>query len=207
LAGVSVGGFSSLAYASAYPEDVAAVINFAGGKGSVEPYKVCSEESLIYTVGSEVGGVGAASANGGEQSVNLVLKTAGKLLPFAEANGPYLGVAGQPVTFDAGGSYDPDGDNLSYLWSQTAGNPVTLSGNATVQTTFTPTVADNYTFQIVVNDGKLNSAPDSVVISVRTINNPPVLSNLVLSPDTRYISTNITCSVTYTDADNDVPGM
>ena len=52
MAGVSVGGFSSLAYASAHPEDVAAVINFAGGKGSVEPYKVCSEESLIYTVGN-----------------------------------------------------------------------------------------------------------------------------------------------------------
>ena len=52
VAGVSVGGFSSLAYASAYPEDVAAVINFAGGKGSVEPYKVCSEESLVYTVGN-----------------------------------------------------------------------------------------------------------------------------------------------------------
>jgi len=50
MVGQSTGGFSSLAYASAYPNEVLAVINFAGGRGSLEPYKVCSEERLIHTM-------------------------------------------------------------------------------------------------------------------------------------------------------------
>jgi dienelactone hydrolase len=52
LAGQSAGGFSSLAYASAYPDEVMAVINFAGGRGRVEPFKVCNEWRLIDTMGS-----------------------------------------------------------------------------------------------------------------------------------------------------------
>jgi dienelactone hydrolase len=52
LVGQSTGGFSSLAYASTYPEEVMAVINFAGGKGRVAPFKVCDEERLINTMGN-----------------------------------------------------------------------------------------------------------------------------------------------------------
>jgi dienelactone hydrolase len=52
LVGQSTGGFSSLAYASAYPEEVIAVINFAGGKGRVAPFKVCDEERLVNTMGN-----------------------------------------------------------------------------------------------------------------------------------------------------------
>jgi dienelactone hydrolase len=51
IVGQSAGGFSSLAYASVYPDEVAAVINFAGGKGSIAPFKVCGEERLVHTVG------------------------------------------------------------------------------------------------------------------------------------------------------------
>ncbi len=52
LVGQSTGGFSSLAYASTYPEEVMAVINFAGGKGRVAPFKVCDEWRLINTMGN-----------------------------------------------------------------------------------------------------------------------------------------------------------
>ena len=41
-----------MAYASVYSDELVAVINFAGGKGSIEPYKVCSEERLVYTMGN-----------------------------------------------------------------------------------------------------------------------------------------------------------
>jgi dienelactone hydrolase len=52
LVGQSAGGFSSLAYASVYPDEVVAVINFAGGKGSTGPYNVCSPDRLVLTVGN-----------------------------------------------------------------------------------------------------------------------------------------------------------
>jgi PKD repeat protein len=37
--------------------------------------------------------------------------------PVANAGGPYQGIVGLPVAFNGGGSADPDGDPLAYLWS------------------------------------------------------------------------------------------
>ena len=36
--------------------------------------------------------------------------------PVADANGPYSGAVDSPITFDASGSYDPDGNIVSYEW-------------------------------------------------------------------------------------------
>ena len=36
--------------------------------------------------------------------------------PVAEAGGPYSGTVGESITFDASGSYDPDGTIVSYEW-------------------------------------------------------------------------------------------
>lgn len=42
--------------------------------------------------------------------------TPGPLAPVAEAGGPYGGAIGQEITFDASGSYDPNGDSLEFRW-------------------------------------------------------------------------------------------
>jgi len=52
MVGQSTGGFSSLAYASVHSKELAGVINFAGGKGSMKPYEVCGPERLIATMGN-----------------------------------------------------------------------------------------------------------------------------------------------------------
>ncbi len=52
MAGQSGGGFASLAYASAYPDELLGVINFSGGRGgATKRHGVCEPKKLINTVG------------------------------------------------------------------------------------------------------------------------------------------------------------
>jgi hypothetical protein len=80
-------------------------------------------------------------------------------------------------TLDGSASSDPDGDALTYKWTAPSG--ITLSSTTAVKPTFTsPNVASNtdYTFTLVVNDGKVNSSPDAVIITVRHVNIAPVVN-------------------------------
>jgi putative component of membrane protein insertase Oxa1/YidC/SpoIIIJ protein YidD/sugar lactone lactonase YvrE len=91
-------------------------------------------------------------------------------VPVADA-GPdqNLPEEGMLVTLNGSGSYDDNGHPLTYAWSQISGPAVTLSSLTDVNPTFTPLTGDEYVFQLIVNDGYVNSAPDSVIISVNTM--------------------------------------
>jgi uncharacterized protein (TIGR03382 family) len=97
--------------------------------------------------------------------------------PVANAGNDQNVFEGATVTLSGSGSSDPDGDPLSYAWTQTSGPSVTLSGANTVSASFTaPTVgaARTYVFQLTVNDGNGGSDTDSVTINVTPSNYPPV---------------------------------
>ena len=92
--------------------------------------------------------------------------------PVAEAGDPQTVKEGVQVVLDGMKSYDPDeGDRIeAYRWLQVAGPSVTLSDAASAQPQFTaPKVAQSEVlrFQLIVNDGTLESLPDTVDITVQ----------------------------------------
>jgi hypothetical protein len=76
----------------------------------------------------------------------------GNSAPVADAGPDQIGVSAGTITLDGSGSYDPDGDAITYLWTQTAGTPVALSNPTAVKPTFTATSGVNYAFRLTVTD-------------------------------------------------------
>jgi hypothetical protein len=94
--------------------------------------------------------------------------------PVADAGTDQTAQVGDRVTLDGSGSYDEDGDILAYSWALTVpdGSSTSLSDSAAVNPTFVVDIAGTYIAQLIVNDGKVDSAPDTVTISMG--NSPPV---------------------------------
>lgn len=87
-------------------------------------------------------------------------------------------ITGFPVTLDGSESYDPDGDALDYTWSfqsRPPGSTATLSAATSINAYFTPDVDGIYIINLVVNDGTIDSAVESVTITAgETAENPPI---------------------------------
>ncbi len=78
--------------------------------------------------------------------------------------------SGASVTLNGSSSNDPDGDTLTYQWSQTLGTTVTLDGADTASATFTaPTVMSDtmLRFSLEVTDSQGLSDTSSVTVTVR----------------------------------------
>jgi hypothetical protein len=87
--------------------------------------------------------------------------------PTAMAGSNTSVIPGTAYTLDGSGSSDPDGDTITYAWTQTAGTPVTLDTSVVGKATFTgPTQPGVLQFSLVVNDGELSSQPSTVMITV-----------------------------------------
>jgi hypothetical protein len=88
--------------------------------------------------------------------------------PVANAGSDQTAYRNDLVTLDGSGSSDVDGDSLTYSWSLITvpnGSSASLSDPAGVHPTFTVDVSGTYAAQLIVNDGTLDSAPDTVVIN------------------------------------------
>ena len=98
------------------------------------------------------------------------------LAPVADAGDDQNVSAGAKVTLDGSASRDPEGEPLSYLWSQTGGTTVTLSGDRTASPTFTAPsgLMDTLTFFLRVEDNKGTVDGDSVDIVVGAANQQPI---------------------------------
>lgn len=91
--------------------------------------------------------------------------------PVADAGVDQAVRTGSPVLLDGTGSSDGDGDGLSFVWTFTGrpmGSVAVLADATTSMPSFTPDVDGTYVVQLVVNDGRVDSAADSMVVTAAT---------------------------------------
>ncbi len=100
--------------------------------------------------------------------------------PIVNPGGPYLGVVGQAVSFDASGTLDIESDGLSYEWSfGDVGSPVLTSLKPTA--TYVYQGVGTYNGSLSVSDG--HNAPVVVPMSVT------IADHVELPPDTWQVTT------------------
>jgi Cleaved Adhesin Domain/Secretion system C-terminal sorting domain/K319L-like, PKD domain/Bacterial Ig domain len=95
--------------------------------------------------------------------------------PVADAGDDFGVVSGSEGTLDGSGSYDPDGDDISYLWGSSP--DIVISDPTSAITQFTaPIVMDDtdYTVTLTVSDGQGNTS-DFVIVTVNYMNHAPVI--------------------------------
>jgi hypothetical protein len=110
---------------------------------------------------------------------------------------------GSPVLLDGSSSIGADGGtNVTYVWEQTGGTPVTLNpGGSNARQSFTaPPTVGALSFALKVKQGQLTSDAATVQVVVTDENNPPVIR---LQPQTGVEGALITLAPTVTDADGD----
>jgi hypothetical protein len=100
--------------------------------------------------------------------------------PVADAGPDQLvALPGTTVQLDGSGSYDPDGDALSYAWVFLSRPPdsqaaLLIPSKDRAHPTFVADVYGTYVVQLVVSDNWSSSTPDTVTISFENL--PPVAS-------------------------------
>jgi hypothetical protein len=85
--------------------------------------------------------------------------------------------ASSTVTLDGTYSTDADNDQITYKWTllqKPSSSTAVLSSSTSARPTFTAAVAGDYVAQLIVNDGKVDSAPSSVIVVASAANVQPV---------------------------------
>ncbi len=87
--------------------------------------------------------------------------------PVADAGDDQLVLGGDTVTLDGSGSYDSDGMIVYYIWQQTAGTPVELTGSEEPVASFTaPEESGLLTFELTVYDDLADTDTDEVFVTI-----------------------------------------
>ncbi|MBM4309755.1 MAG: choice-of-anchor A family protein [Deltaproteobacteria bacterium] len=80
--------------------------------------------------------------------------------------------AADAVQLDASASFDPDGDFLTWRWSILSapdGSTAVLNDSTLINPVFTADKAGAYIVQLIVNDGEMDSIPDTCTITIRAL--------------------------------------
>ncbi len=150
--------------------------------GSKNIYLATKEDGSSWVEGNDLGIVDVSAneiAFGISPSNNLVIlfEDAGidtvmaykdNTPPVADAGFDQSGVVGDVVDLNGTGSYDGDGNLLTYSWSVAIPGSSTLSLSGATPS-FTPDIVGTYEATLIVHDGYDYSTPSSAIITVVSI--------------------------------------
>jgi choice-of-anchor B domain-containing protein len=124
-------------------------------------------EFIELTLGNAAGAVMGAQAT---WRLEIANGTGVNTAPNAIAGGSQTVNGGSNVTLDGSGSNDPDGDTLSYQWTQVTGTNVTLNNANTASASFTAPTVNSDTllrFDLTVSDSGGLSDTSTTQVTVR----------------------------------------
>lgn len=119
--------------------------------------------------------------------------------PVADAGGGYCASAGEKVTLDGSGSYDPDGDIENYLWDLDEDGQ--FDDATGVRVTYVWNSSGTYTVSLKVMDSYGLSDTDTAEVIVDT--KSPPKADFTFSPSEVYVDTD----VQFTDRSSDGDGQ
>ena len=124
--------------------------------------------------------------------------------PMADAGSNQDTLSGVLVTLDGSGSSDPEGETLTYHWelpTRPLASRAQLANPHSVDPVFITDRDGIYIARLIVNDGKLDSLPSEVTITVTgESNEAPVLSTIT-SPQTIEMGTELRFTLSGSDTD------
>jgi hypothetical protein len=133
---------------------------------------VASGQQPSALVFSLVAGSGKATSAPSQVTITVSPARPANAQPVAHAGADQSAASGAAVTLDGTGSFDPDGEAITFAWAQSSGTAVTLAGATTAHPTFTaPAVpsaspAQTLVFSLVVTDAHASSPKASVIVTV-----------------------------------------
>ena len=105
--------------------------------------------------------------------------------PIADAGEDQTGQVGDTIALDGRGSFDPDDDPLSFQWSFTtrpSGSSTSITDEVLPQARFVPDKFGLYVVQLVVNDGRAASDPDTANVTIEVPEQPTLaIDDLVIT--------------------------
>lgn len=107
----------------------------------------------------------------------VVKAESGNVRPVAVPGSAQNATIGSTVRLDGSGSSDANGDALAYAWSlvsRPAGSAAALTGAQTASPEFIADVAGDYVLRLLVNDGALDSEPQTLLVRATAANAVPV---------------------------------
>src|SRR5450756_456170 len=127
--------------------------------------------SMLFTV------LLAACGGGGGGTDNITPPPIVNTAPVASAGADQSVIINAVVTLDGSKSSDANSDPLTYAWTLTAkpaGSSAALTNSSSAKPAFTADSAGAYVATLIVNDGKIDSSPDTVSVTVSVDNAAPV---------------------------------